>query len=138
QRMPMAQPRQATRQRHVHGGRSGTAETILGQKLCPSRLDRLLQIVREPANDLLLLGRGSGHELHPRGHYTVLASQEAVPNALGVAGRCDLSQFRLEGGDLGVHLREIGNSHGWDSCHRTTTASWLAVAVSVSGTRADD
>src|SRR5437870_3232973 len=55
----------------------------------------MLQLVREPADVLLLIGRRAADRLHPGRDHAVLSTQVTVTNGLRVAGGRRLGELRL-------------------------------------------
>jgi hypothetical protein len=102
QGMAAAHVRCATRKRDVNRpGRPFGRERACGV-LGPSRFDGLLQLIREPADVLLLLGGHGGDQLHPRRRHAVLATEIPVAHGLRLPSGARRRQFGLERGDLSL------------------------------------
>src|SRR5215213_2370024 len=78
----------------------------------PALFDRLLQLVGEAPDVLLLIGRCGGNQRHPRGDDAVLAAEVVVADGLRVTGRARRTQIGLEGGNLGPD-----RVRGWKTHH---------------------
>src|SRR3989442_2665887 len=112
QRMTVTEERHAAGQRDVDRARRDVEELRALLMLRPARFDRLLQLVRIPADVFFLIGRRAGNQLHPRRDDAVLATEIAIADRLRIAGRLGLCELGFEGCEMCRDSGLIGKGHG--------------------------